>query len=58
MWAMSTKVVVVNPIEQLIGLLGNLIISKDLVDQVKLGQLEDEELTMFAKKIFRHSGRF
>ena len=50
LWAMSVEVVSINPVEQITGLLANLIISNDLVDQVKFGQLEDEELTQFAEK--------
>ena len=50
LWTMSAEVVAINPVEQLTGLLANLIISNDLVDQVKLGQLEDEELTQFTEK--------
>lgn len=44
------EVVVVNSTEQLVGLIENLVISNDLVDQEKLGQLEDEELTEFKEK--------
>lgn len=42
-----------NRTEQLTCLLVNLVISNDFVDQVKLGQLEDEEeYKEFTKKIF------
>lgn len=50
---MSVEVVTVNRTEQLTCLLVNLVISNDFVDQVKLGQLEDEEeYKEFTKKIF------
>ena len=36
--------VVINPVERLTGLLANLVISNELVDRVKLAEMEDEEL--------------
>ena len=41
---MSAEVVAMNPVERLTGLLANLVISNELVDRVKLAQMEDEKL--------------
>ena len=48
---MSGEVVAINPIEQLTGLLANLVVSNDLVDRVKLAQMGDEELNEMLDKI-------
>ena len=50
LWAMSAEVVSINPVEQLTGLLANLVISNDLVDRVKIAQMEDEELNKMMER--------
>ena len=57
-WAMSAEVVAINLVERLTGLLANLVISNELVDRVKLAQMEDEELNEMFEKNSRHGGRF
>ena len=67
-WAMSAKVVAINPVERLTRLLANLVISNELVDRVKLAQMDDEELNEVLDKtpdivvdfnsIIRFRGRF
>ena len=47
---MSAEVVAINSVERLTGLLANLVISNELVDQVKLAQMEDEELNEMSDK--------
>ena len=47
---MSADVVAINLVEQLIGLLANLVISNELVDRVKLAQTEDEEVNEILDK--------
>ena len=47
---MSAEVVAINPVERLTGLLANLVISNELVDRVKLAQMEDEELNEMLNK--------
>lgn len=47
LWAMSTKVIVINPMWQVTSFLVNLVISKDLVEQVKLAQMDDAILAKF-----------
>lgn len=42
---MSAEVVAINPMKQLTSFMANLIISNDLVNQVKLALMEDEELS-------------
>ena len=47
---MSTEAVVINPVERMTGLLANLVISNELVDRVKLAQMEDGELNEILDK--------
>ena len=47
---MSAEVVAINLMEQLTGLLAYLVISNELVDRVKLAQMEDEELNEMLDK--------
>lgn len=44
LWLMLVEVVAINPMDWLTGFMANLVISNDLVSQVKLAQMEDEEL--------------
>ena len=50
LWAMSAEVVSINPVERLTGLLANLVITNELVDRVKLAQMEDEKLNEMLDK--------
>lgn len=47
LWAMPTEVTVINPMWQVTSFLVNLVISKDLVEQVKLAQMDDAILAKF-----------
>ena len=50
LWAMSAEVVSINPVERLTRLLANLVIFNELVDRVKLAQMEDEKLNEMLEK--------
>ena len=50
LWAMSAEVVAINPVERMTGILANLVISNELVDRVKLTQMEDEKLNEMLDK--------
>ena len=44
LWKMTADLVATNPVIQPTGFIANLVISNDLIERVKMGQVEDNEL--------------
>ena len=50
LWAMTGELVAVNPVCRDTGFLANLVISNELIDRIKLAQVDDKELNDFMEK--------